>query len=74
MADPMTLNSVTIAVLRSLPARVRERRAAHGISIRQAGREMGVCFSTVSRLENGEDLALSTAIAALRWLDSEQSL
>jgi ribosome-binding protein aMBF1 (putative translation factor) len=53
----------------SLPLLIREARRARQLSLRAAARELGVSFSTISRMENGEDCALSNAVAVLRWLD-----
>ncbi len=54
--------------LDDLPSLLRAARKIHGASLRQVARETGVSFSTVSRAEAGEDLALSTACALLRWI------
>jgi len=57
-------------VLASLPFLLREARRARGLSQRAAAKQMGVSFSTISRVENGEDLVLSNTVAILRWLDA----
>lgn len=56
-------------VIDRLPMLVREARRARGVSIRAAGRQMGLSFSTVSRFENGEGVTLNNAVLVLRWLD-----
>ena len=56
-------------VIASLPLLLREARRARGLSLRAAARELGMSFSTVTRMEAGEDCALSNAVAVLRWLD-----
>lgn len=56
--------------LEGLPATVRTVRTARGVSIRALGRSLGVDPMTVRRLEAGEGVHASTALAALRWLDT----
>lgn len=56
-------------VIDRLPLLLREARRAHGLSVRKAAAEIGCSFSTISRMENGEDCALYNAVAVLRWLD-----
>jgi ribosome-binding protein aMBF1 (putative translation factor) len=55
-------------VIASLPLLLREARRARGLSLRAAARELGLSFSTVDRIERGEDCALSNATTVLRWL------
>lgn len=57
-------------VLAALPLLVREARRARGLSQRAAAQQMGVSFSTVSRLENGHDAVMSNVSTALCWLDT----
>lgn len=47
---------------------LREARRQRRLSVREAARQLGVSFATVSRIEEGEDCMLSNAIAVLRWL------
>jgi transcriptional regulator with XRE-family HTH domain len=56
-------------VIARLPMLLREARRARGLSMRAAARELGISFSTVHRIEEGQDCALSNAVAVLRWLD-----
>ena len=56
-----------LAVIDSLPVILREARRRRGASVRAAAQEIGVSFSTVSRIETGADCNLSHAVAALRW-------
>lgn len=56
-------------VIASLPLLLREARRARGLSMRAAAKELCISFSTVYRIEQGEDCALSNAVAVLRWLD-----
>jgi transcriptional regulator with XRE-family HTH domain len=48
---------------------LREARRARRLSVRAAGRQLGVSGATVSRIESGEDLVVSNAVTILRWLD-----
>lgn len=56
-------------VLDSLPIIAREARRARGLSLRQAAREIGCSFSTLHRIEEGENCHLSHAVELLSWLD-----
>jgi transcriptional regulator with XRE-family HTH domain len=56
-------------VVGSLPLLLREARRARGLSQRKAAAQLGMSFSTVWRMEEGHDCALSNAVAVLRWLD-----
>lgn len=56
-------------VIGRLPLLLREARRARGLSQRKAAAELGMSFSTVWRMEEGNDCALSNAVAVLRWLD-----
>lgn len=47
---PQSINSAELA------ARVREKRMAHGLSVRQAAQEAGVSPATFSRVERGDHL------------------
>lgn len=57
------------AVLEALPLLLREARRARGLSVRAVARDLTVSFSTIGRIEAGEDCNLSNALAVLRWLD-----
>lgn len=58
-------------MLTNLGLIVREARRARRISLRSAAAEIdGVDFSTLSRVESGQQgTRVSAAIALLRWLD-----
>jgi len=56
-------------VIASLPLLLREARRARGLSLRATAKQLGCSFSTVTRMEAGDDCALSNAVAVLRWLD-----
>lgn len=57
-------------VLAALPTLLREARRARRLSMREAGRQLGMSASTVMRIEAGDGGALSNALAVLRWLDA----
>ncbi|MBG0828519.1 helix-turn-helix transcriptional regulator [Planomonospora sp. ID67723] len=56
-----------IEVLASLPLLLRETRRARGLSQRAAAVQIGVSFSTISRIEARQDCELSNAMAVLCW-------
>lgn len=56
-------------VLGLLPMLLREARRTRRLSVRAAAEQLGMSFSTVSRMETGHDCALSNAVAVLRWLE-----
>lgn len=56
-------------VLANLPLIFREQRRARGLSMRAAAAEIGCSFSTLHRIEHGEDCVASNLIAVMRWLD-----
>jgi DNA-binding XRE family transcriptional regulator len=56
-------------LIAALPLLLREARRARRLSQRAAARELGISFSTISRIENGEDCVASHVVAVLRWLD-----
>jgi transcriptional regulator with XRE-family HTH domain len=64
-----TTYSELASVLAALPLLLREARRARKLSLRSVARDLGMSFSTVTRIERGEDCALSNAVAVLRWLD-----
>lgn len=73
MADPtgnLTSYTELSELLDHLPLLLREARRKRRLSQRAAAEQIGCSFSTVSRMEGGEDCALSNAVAVLRWLDT----
>jgi ribosome-binding protein aMBF1 (putative translation factor) len=60
-------------VIARLPMLLREARRARGLSMRAAAKELGISFSTVCRIEEGQDCALSNAVAVMRWLDQTRT-
>jgi transcriptional regulator with XRE-family HTH domain len=61
-------------LLNSLPLIVREARRARNISQKAAAEQIGITDRTIRRLENGEDVNLSTAVALLRWLPASDDV
>lgn len=57
-----------ISLLENVPDMLREKRDAMGISQREAARQIGISFSTVSRIEAGEWGAVKSWIAILKWI------
>lgn len=57
-----------VAVLDGLSLILRETRRQRRLSVRAAAVEIGCSFSTVSRIEGGQDCALSNAAAVLLWV------
>ncbi len=73
MSDPtgtLTSYGELADVLASLPLLLRAERRRRKLSVRGAAEELTMSFATVSRIEQGEDCALSNAAKVLRWLDS----
>ena len=66
-----TSYSELASVIESMPTLVRERRRTLGVGIREAGRQLDVSASTVSRIENGEDYNARILPGLLRWLGGE---
>jgi transcriptional regulator with XRE-family HTH domain len=56
-------------VLETLPVILRETRRARGTSLRECARQMGLSFSTVRRIESGEDAVMSNVVVVMRWID-----
>lgn len=74
MPDPhssLTPYVELVEVLASLPILLREARRGRRLSIRAAAQEIGISFSTVTRIEQGEDCALSNAVVVFLWLDQQ---
>ena len=55
-------------LVENLPLIVLENRRRRQISLREAARELGVSFSTISRVERGEDFNIRILSDLLRWL------
>jgi transcriptional regulator with XRE-family HTH domain len=72
VTEQLTPYAELAGVIARLPLLLREARRARGLSLRATAKELGVSFSTVSRLEEGNDCALSNAVAVLIWLDTRE--
>ena len=68
MTGELTSYAELLQLLAALPLLAREKRRRCGLSLRAAADEIGISFSTLTRFENGENLALSNAVAVLRWV------
>jgi transcriptional regulator with XRE-family HTH domain len=66
-ADPLTPSSAELD-LAGLSSRIRDRRRAEHLSVRQAAEEAGVSFMTLSRVENGSQPDLATFVQLCAWL------
>ena len=55
-------------LVENLPLIVLENRRRRQISLREAASELGVSFSTISRVERGEDFNTRILSDLLRWL------
>lgn len=73
MAERLTSYSELADVLAALPLICREMRRARGLSMREAAKQVGVSFSTIHRIESGEDCVASNLIAVMRWVDGKDS-
>lgn len=58
-----------VEVLGLLPVLLREARRVRRLSLRAAAAQVGCSPSTLQRIEEGQDCALSNAVAELGWLD-----
>jgi transcriptional regulator with XRE-family HTH domain len=56
-------------MLDELPAALRTARRMRGLSLRAVSREVGLSFSTVTRIESGEEFSSVSLRAILTWLD-----
>jgi transcriptional regulator with XRE-family HTH domain len=71
MRDPRTKHHrAALDTLEFLPAVVRGERLRRGLSLRDAGEQIGYAFADLHRFEKGrKDVRVSTAMAMLRWVD-----
>lgn len=77
MADPNSKPASydeLVAVLKNLPLLVRETRRRRGMSLRATAEAVGCSFSTVTRVEAGEDLVLSNAVDIIEWIGLRDDL
>lgn len=56
MSDSTTPTSTPVVDAAQLATRVRAKREAEGLSLRAAGKELGMSAATISRVESGEHL------------------
>lgn len=67
MPRPRTYAAISRYSLERLPATVRKKR--DGLSQRTAAKQIGINYSTLSRLELGEDSSTRTLLKVFAWLD-----
>jgi transcriptional regulator with XRE-family HTH domain len=58
-------------IIENLPVIVLNARRAKRLSQRALARQAGMSFSTVSRIENGEEMSTVSLAAILGWLNGE---
>ena len=69
----MTTYGEMADVLASLPSTLREVRRIRRLSLRAAATQIGLSFSTLHRIEAGDDAVMSNVSAVLRWLDRDHA-
>ena len=70
----LTARSSNEEFLRELGKRIREVRIGLDMTQNDAAKKAGVTAKTISRIENGEDLAVSTMLNVLRALGMVQNI
>lgn len=70
---PAEIYSGTADVLRNLSGTLYRTRINSALSMQAAAEEIGVCSSTVCRLEHGESCTTAVAVAVLRWLAAKHA-
>ena len=70
----LTARSSNEEVLRELGKRIREVRIDMDMTQSEAAKKAGVTAKTISRIENGEDLSVSTMLNVLRALGLAQNM
>lgn len=69
MSDAPTTYTELAEVIASIPVLIRDKRRRDGLSLREAGRQLDVSFSSVKRWEAGEAIGSTDELMALlRWL------
>lgn len=63
-----------VKVLDDLPVIALNARRARRLSQRAAATEIGVSFSTISRIETGGEFSSTSLRALLLWLDAAPSI
>jgi transcriptional regulator with XRE-family HTH domain len=56
-------------VIEELGPAVKAVRRSRGLSIREVGRQTGVAYNTIARVEAGHAVFSASIIKILRWLD-----
>lgn len=56
------------SVLANIPLLLRETRRQRRLSARATAQQVGCAVTTITRIEQGADCALSNAMAILRWM------
>lgn len=64
---PLMGYTEVLQVLADLPVICRETRRRKGLALRPAAAEIGCSFSTLCRIESGEDAVLSNVVDVLQW-------
>lgn len=54
-----------------MPTAVRITRRVRGLSLREAGDEIGIGFKTVARIESGHDYTITSLRAVIKWLGGD---
>lgn len=70
----LTAQSSNEEMMRELGNRIRETRIDMGMTQNETARKAGVTAKTIGRIENGEDLTVSTLLSVLRALGLAQNV
>ena len=70
----LTVRSSNEEFLREFGKRIRETRIGLDMTQNEVAKKAGVTAKTISRIENGEDLAVSTMLNVLRALGLVQNI
>jgi DNA-binding XRE family transcriptional regulator len=54
--------------LKHFPAMLKAYRAAKGLTMAEAGAQVGVSRMTICRIENGRDVRMHLLVAVLDWM------
>jgi len=60
---------LVVRAILGLPARLKAHRQANDLSMREAAKRIGISFSTVHRIEHGEDYTVDSLLAVAAYLD-----
>lgn len=72
--DPMTGDTGQVRILGdlhlpSLSAALRMKRFADNLDLRRAANQARMSYSSLGRIERGDDVSIEAILAACRWLD-----